>query len=127
MVRANNIFGKLAEVDGLAEEEIDRMPESVDWAILHGGTAGDELWELVALVQRLPTVAAEAVRNMELSVFAKFVYGIAQKFNSWYQKYPILREEDTDLKSGRTVFLQLFRGHYRRALSLMGIEAPRRM
>ncbi len=127
MVRANNIFGKLAEIDGLAELEVDGMMESVAWSVLHAGTPGDELWELAALLWRMPMIAAEAVRNMELSVFAKFVYGIAQKFNSWYQKYPILREEDANLKAARTVFLQLFRGHYRHALSLMGIRAPRRM
>ena len=127
MVRANNIWGKLADVDGLTEAEVDRMLDEIDWSSLHEGTAGDETWELVSLLARMPAFAAEAVRSMELSVFAKFVYSIAQKFNAWYHKYPILHETDPNAKKLRTVVLQLFRSHFKRALSLMGIEAPRRM
>ena len=125
MVRANNIFGKLAEVDGLTEADVDGMPDRIDWSALEEG--GDETWELVSMLARLPVVAVEAVRGMELSVFAKFVYSVAQKFNAWYHKYPILREADPNLKALRTVVLQLFRGHFRRALACMGIEAPARM
>ena len=127
MVRSNNILGKLIDEDGLREAEVGAMLGEVDWSALGGDKAADELWELVAMIWRMPAIAEQAVRNMELSVFAKHVYGVAQKFNSWYQKYPILRESDANAKSLRTIFLQLFRGHYRRALSVMGIEAPQRM
>ncbi len=128
MVRANNIFGKLAEVDGLTEADVDGMPDRVDWSALEGDEGGgDETWELVSMLARLPAIAAEAVRGMELSLFAKFVYSVAQKFNAWYHKYSILHEENPNLKALRTVVLQLFRGHFRRALACMGIEAPARM
>jgi len=127
MVRANNIFQKLTEQEGLKESHVDGMLNSVDWSALEDSDAGNAIWELVSLIWRMPAVAEQAVRNMELSVFAKHVYGIAQKFNAWYHKYPILHEADKNVKALRTVFLLLFRSHFRRALSLMGIEAPKRM
>jgi arginyl-tRNA synthetase len=127
MVRANNILGKLVEVDGLEEREIDGFLDSVDWPALHGAGSGDDTWEMLSMIARLPSTAADATAAMELSVFAKFVYSLAQKFNAWYHKYLILHEKDENAKRLRTVVLQVFRGHFRKALECLGIEAPRRM
>ena len=127
MVRANNIWNKLAEIDGTNEAAIDAMIEQIDWSVISEGKAADDLWELVGLLARMPEVAGDSVRAMELSIFAKYAYSAAQVFSGWYHKYPILREEDANWKMLRTVVLQLFRTHYRKAIELMGIEAPRRM
>lgn len=127
MVRANNIFGKLSEVDGLREEEVDEVISQIDWSAIYETGAGDDTWELVSMINRLPAVAADAVEGMELSVFAKFVYNLAQKFNAWYHKYPILHEKVANLKKLRIVVLQVFRYHFHKALECIGIEAPSRM
>lgn len=127
MVRANNIFAKLQDLESVDDATIDGLAEQIDWSILDRGEDGDGIWELVTLLARMPALAADAVRGMELSIFAKYAYAVAQKFNAWYHKYPILHEQDAALKQARTVVLQLFRSRYRTALALMGIVAPRRM
>jgi arginyl-tRNA synthetase len=127
LVRANNIFGKLQEVDGLEKTDVEAALADLDWAAVEDDKGADDLWELVAFLARMPSVAADSVRAMEQSIFAKYAYTIAQKFNTWYHKYPILHETDENLKKLRIVVLEIFRISFARALSLMGIEAPKRM
>ena len=127
LVRANNIFNKLVEEDGLNEADIPGMLTSVDWSAISQGDSADPTWELISLIARTPQVVADAVENLELSVFAKFVYSMAQKFNAWYHKYPILREEDINLKNSRIVILDLFRKSFEKSLELIGIQVPERM
>jgi arginyl-tRNA synthetase len=127
LVRANNIFSKLQEVDGLEKTDINAALADVDWAAVDGDKGADDLWELVAFLARMPSVASDSVRAMEQSIFAKYAYTIAQKFSTWYHKYPILHETDENLKKLRIIVLEIFRNFFGKALSLMGIEAPKRM
>ncbi len=57
-----------------------------------------DLWGLVLEAARLDDVVEQAVRTLELSVLAKYAFGLAQAFNAFYHRYPILNEE----RAGRT-------------------------
>lgn len=127
LVRANNIFNKLVHEEGLTEDAITSLLDNLDWSALESGESADPTWELVSLIARIPQVVADAVENLELSVFAKFVYSLAQRFNAWYHKFPILREDDLNLKNSRIVVLELFRKSFDEALDLIGIQVPERM
>jgi arginyl-tRNA synthetase len=67
------------------------------------------------------------VRSLEFSVLAKYAFGLAQLFNAFYHRYPILNEEDRARKHWRAAGVSYFRNQLTRALDLMGIEVPRRM
>ena len=67
------------------------------------------------------------VRTLEFSVLAKFAFGLAQTFNAFYHRYPILNEEQADQKRWRAAGVAYFRAQLTRALDLMGIEVPSRM
>jgi arginyl-tRNA synthetase len=127
VVRANNIFQKLHERTGLTEQDVldslaTTSPESL------GGADGDhDLWNLVLEASRLDDVVEQVVRSLEFAVLAKYAFGLAQMFNGFYHKAPILNEEREDVKRWRAAAVAYFRLQLTRALDLMGVNVPQRM
>jgi arginyl-tRNA synthetase len=58
---------------------------------------------------------------------AKYTFGLAQTFNAFYHRYPILSEERVDRKRWRAAGVSYVRTQLTRALDLMGIDVPSRM
>jgi arginyl-tRNA synthetase len=127
VVRANNIFLKLREREGLDEAGVLGVLDETPADELEGGAGGHDLWALVLEASRLDEVVDQAVRTLELSVLAKYAFGLAQLFNAFYQRYPILNEERVDAKRWRAAAVGYFRIQLTRALDLMGIRVPPRM
>ena len=127
-VRANNIFHKLKERTGLDEDAVaDALSSASPDALTSDGEASDELWGLVLEAARLDEVVDQAVRTLELSVLAKYAFGLAQAFNGFYHKYPILNEERRDVQIWRAAAVAVYRAQLTRALALMGCAVPSRM
>ena len=76
---------------------------------------------------RLDEMVDAAVRSLELSVVAKFAFGLAQAFNAFYHRQPILREEREDPRLWRAAGVIYVRRQLTRALDLMGCSVPVRM
>jgi arginyl-tRNA synthetase len=127
VVRAGNILSKLADRDGLTERDVIARVASLPQAPLTTGEEADELWGLVLEAARLDEVADSAVRSLELSVLAKYAFGLAQAFNAFYHRQPILREEREDARLWRAAGVIYARRQLARALDLMGCEVPSRM
>jgi arginyl-tRNA synthetase len=121
-VRVQNIFRKMAErgVDPRIDER------SVDDLTLNQGLT-DEMWELVRLSAELPGAIRRAVDSLELSVVTQYLLDLAQKFNSFYHKYPILPEKDDAERQRRAVCAEVFRRTMVGAMELLGIPVPERM
>jgi arginyl-tRNA synthetase len=60
-------------------------------------------------------------------VLAKYAFGLAQLFNAFYHRAPILGEEDLARKRWRAAGVAYVRSQLTRALDLMGIDVPTRM
>ncbi|MPY86672.1 MAG: arginine--tRNA ligase [Luteitalea sp.] len=127
VVRANNIFNKLRERDGVSEEAIVDALQTIPATALEEGPEADELWDLVLASARLDEVVEQALRTLELSVLAKYVFAVAQMFNAWYHKYQILNEERQEQRVWRAAAASYFRRQMTRALDLMGATVPSRM
>ena len=136
VVRADNIFRKLKEREGLTESDVMAPLASTPAAELNGQSGGqagassgdaDALWAMVFEAARLDDVVEQVVRSLEFSVLAKYAFGLAQLFNAFYHRYPILNEEQADRKRWRAAGVAYVRGQLARALDLMGIEVPSRM
>jgi arginyl-tRNA synthetase len=95
--------------------------------IADGSEESHELWGLVFEAARLDEVVDQAVRTLELSVLAKYAFGLAQQFNAFYHKYPILNEEQKDARLWRAATVAYYRGQITQALALMGAGVPERM
>jgi arginyl-tRNA synthetase len=126
VVRANNIFTKLRERLGIDEKAIRAGVMAADPSALTGDE-GDELWGLVLEASRLDEIAEQVVRSLEFSVLAKHTFGLAQAFNAFYHRAPILNEEREDVRLWRAAGVAYVRLQLTRALDLMGIAVPTRM
>jgi arginyl-tRNA synthetase len=128
VVRANNIFNKLRERYGLDERWVASAVTSAPDTVL---TADDEeahdLWGLVFEAARLDEIVEQAVRTLELSVLAKYAFGLAQSFNGFYHKYSILNEEREDARLWRAAAVGYYGAQLTRALDLMGCTVPTKM
>jgi arginyl-tRNA synthetase len=71
-------------------------------------------------------VIKEAGLNYEPSALATFLYQLAQKYNSFYNKYQIL-VNDNEIRSFRLTLTQAVKQVLAESLSLLGISAPARM
>jgi arginyl-tRNA synthetase len=125
VVRANNIFQKLKEREGLSEADVLATLASIPPDEINSDPG--ELWAMVLDASRLDDIVEQVVRSLEFSVLAKYTFGLAQLFNGFYHKYPILKEEQGDRKRWRAAGIAYVRSQLTRALDLMGIEVPARM
>ena len=56
---------------------------------------------------RLDEIVDTSVRSLELSVLAKYAFGLAQAFNAFYHRQQILREEREDARLWRAAARRL--------------------
>ena len=127
VVRANNIFQKLRQRDALKEADLVTSLDQVPPAELLGDNGSHELWQLVLDASRLDEVVEQVIRSLEFSVLAKYTFALAQAFNAFYHRSPILNEERDDVRRWRGAAIIYVRNQLARALDLMGIGVPPRM
>ncbi|MGZ8852315.1 MAG: arginine--tRNA ligase domain-containing protein, partial [Thermoanaerobaculia bacterium] len=121
-VRVQNIFRKMKErgvEPMIGDKELDRLT-------LNEGIT-DEMWELVRHSANLPSSIRRAVDSLELSVVTHDLLELAQKFNSFYHRYPIMNEKNDNERQRRAVCAEIFRRTMVGALALLGIPVPDRM
>jgi arginyl-tRNA synthetase len=126
-VRANNIFQKLKNRDGLDEAAVLAQLDTTAAEELASSQDDHGLWALVLEASRLDEVASLAVRSLEFAGLAKWAFGLAQLFNAFYHRYSVLNEEQADAKIWRAAGVAYYRRQLTRALDLMGIGVPTRM
>jgi arginyl-tRNA synthetase len=127
VVRANNIFQKLQQRDGLDEAALLQSLRDVPAGELAGENGSHEVWSLVLEASRLDEIVEQVVRSLEFSVLAKYAFSLAQAFNAFYHRSPILNEERDDVRRWRGAAVIYLRNQLTRALDLMGIAVPPRM
>ena len=128
VVRANNIFNKLKERDGIGEAEVRAAVATAPVDLLTADTEEAlDLWGLVLEAARLDDVVEQAIRTLELSVVAKYAFGLAQSFNAFYHRYSIINEERADARVWRAAAVAYYRAQLTKALELMGATVPEKM
>jgi len=121
VVRANNIFRKLAE-SGEEPPGPGPCPGFGDFL------AGDnEIWELVYQAARLPKIVRQIAQSLELGQLCKYAFSLAQRFNLFYHKHHILSETDLQKRQHLLLVTDLVRKQLAQALYLLGCEVPPKM
>lgn len=121
VVRANNIFRKLAE-SGEEPPGPGPCPGFGDFL------AGDnEIWELVYQAARLPEIVRQIAQSLELGQLCKYAFSLAQRFNLFYHKHHILSETDLQKRQHLLLVTDLVRKQLAQALYLLGCEVPPKM
>ncbi len=84
----------------------------------------------IALIQKVadfPAVVREAGRSYSPALIANYSYDLAKLYNQFYHDCPILKEEDTAVRSLRLMLSATVARTLRSAVDLLGIEMPERM
>jgi len=126
VVRANNIFNKMAEREGFDPSRVPEIAAGVDFSFLSSNPIDDH-WELLSLLSRFDAEVDQAIRSLEPAGVARYAFALAQRFNHFYHQFQVMNESDPNLKSARIVLTWLFIEYQKNALALMGIEVPPRM
>ena len=125
-VRAANILRKLYERDGMDDAVlVDALPALSAEPLGHPG--GTQIWALLLEASRLDEVADQSIRGLELSVLAKYAFGLAQMFNTFYHRCPVVSEGDRPTRMWRAATVLYCRIQLTRVLALMGCDVPDRM
>ena len=117
VVRATNIFRK----GGLDPESFS--PQNVEFGKFLGPDA-NELWELWLAASKTAFVIEQCIATTEPAYLAKHVFQLAQLFNTFYHRYPILTESNEERKKFLLATTAVVRRELVRALRVMGISAP---
>jgi len=121
LVRARNIRRRLREA-GLPDEVT-----AAGLAPLAASHFGEDLWDLILQVAQIDELLQRAVAALELSLVARQALEIAQRFNTFYHRHPILQESDPEVRAARLATVQIFRRGLERLAELLGIPVPERM
>jgi arginyl-tRNA synthetase len=125
-VRSNNIFNKLREREGIDRARAASLFESVRFSCLDSPDALEH-WQIVREMSRLPEIVEQAVASLELSLLARFVFSVAQRFSAFYHRYPILHETDPERRNLRIALNELFLRFMETSFALMGVPLPEHM
>lgn len=127
LVRARSIFSKLLE-RGIDPENqpkadvlkaLERMGEN--------DSESEDSWRIILEIIKTKDMISKSLRSLEISFYAKFVFQLAQRFNYYYHKYPILHEKDESRKVLRIAVVRMFAQVMEIHLQLLGIPVPARM
>jgi len=88
------------------------------------GEAGNEIWELWLAASKTSYIVDQCVATTEPAYLAKHAFQLAQLFNAFYHRHPILTEADEDRKKFLLATVAVFRRELTRVLAVMGISVP---
>jgi arginyl-tRNA synthetase len=124
VVRAVNIFRK----GGFDPEEFGRNAAdrvSTDDLARHlAGDAANEIWELWLAAAKTSYIIDQSIATAEPAYLAKHVFQLAQLFNAFYHRHPILSEADEGRKKFLLATVAVVRRELTRVLAVMGISVP---
>jgi arginyl-tRNA synthetase len=124
VVRAQSIFRK-AGLDaerflGTSSEDLS----SRDFTNYLTGQDANEIWELWLAASQTSYVIEQCIATTEPAFLAKHVFRLAQLFNTFYHRHPILSETDEKRKRFLLATVAVVSRELIRALAVMGITVP---
>ena len=84
----------------------------------------NNLWELWLTASKTAYIVDQCIATTEPAYLAKHVFQLAQMFNTFYHRYPILSEPDEERKRFLLATAAVVRRELIRALGVLGIEVP---
>jgi arginyl-tRNA synthetase len=122
-VRARNILRKL-------EERGEKVPDFA--AELKGEAMGRQLgsedaWQMLLAASKADAALEKAVAAGEPAHVAKYAFSLAQAFNNFYHRYPILQEQNREKRVFLLWMTDFFRRQLERTAAILGIRIPEYM
>ena len=113
-VRAANIFRK-----GGIDPDRNLIPSvSAEYLV------DNEIWALWLAASKTSYIVDQSIATTEPAYLAKHAFQLAQSFNVFYHRYPILSENDAARKDFLLATVAVVRRELIRVLAVMGITVP---
>jgi len=123
VVRATSIFRKAgADADAFFKEAASLS--AADFAGYLTADGANEIWELWLAASKTSSVIDQSIATTEPAYLAKHVFQLAQLFNTFYHRHPILSEPDEKRKQFLLATVAVVRRELIRTLAVMGITVP---
>jgi arginyl-tRNA synthetase len=124
VVRATSIFKK-AEIDPeVFCEEVAVNISRPDFTQFLRGEQANAIWELWLTAAKTSYVVEQCITTTEPAYVAKHAFQLAQLFNTFYHRHPILSEPDEKRKRFLLATVTVVRRELIRTLAIMGIPVP---
>ncbi len=141
VVRASNIFRKGGfDPESFCRDVAGRVSVSTSKAAAGGdaasrvsteefakylnGEPGHDIWELWLAAAKTSYVVGQCIATTEPAYLAKHAFQLAQLFNTFYHRYPILSEADESRRKFLLSTTAVVRRELIRVLAAMGISVP---
>jgi arginyl-tRNA synthetase len=124
VVRATSIFKKAAIDPGKFGAEVASKISPADLGEFLTGEAATEIWELWLTSSKTSYVVNQCIQTKEPAHLAKHAFQLAQLFNTFYHRHPILSEADGRRKQFLLATVFVVRRELIRTLAVMGITVP---
>jgi len=124
VVRATSIFRKAGVDADNFSKNLVASSSSADLGKYLTGPEADEIWELWLACSKTSYVIDKCIATTEPAHLAKHVFQLAQLFNTFYHRHPILSEPDEKRKQFLLATVAMVRRELIRTLAVMGITVP---
>lgn len=82
---------------------------------------------LVKEIAKLDLVVEDAAKSLSPKALVRYSYGLATAFSHFYEKVPVIREQDKEVLLARLALVKAFGIALKNALSLLGVTALAKM
>ncbi len=124
VVRASNIFRKGGfDPETFCGAETSQL-STEDFAKYLNGESGNDIWELWLAAAKTSYIVGQCIATTEPAYLAKHAFQLAQLFNTFYHRHPILSEADEGRKRFLLATVAVVRRELIRVLATMGISVP---
>jgi arginyl-tRNA synthetase len=96
----------------------------IDFATNLNGEDANEIWELWLAASKTSYIVDQCTSTTEPAYLAKHAFQLAQLFNTFYHRHPILSEPDEKRKQFLLATVAVVRRELIRTLAIMGITVP---
>jgi arginyl-tRNA synthetase len=124
VVRATSIFKKAAIDPDIFSRDVAANMPAADLAEFLTRDNADEFWELWLASAKTSYLVDQCIATIEPAHLAKHAFQLAQLFNTFYHRHPILSEPDEKRKQFLLSTVAVVRRELMRILDVMGITVP---
>jgi len=119
-VRAGRVLSKLTE----RGEELPDFTKELGAEAMARQLATEDFWQMLLAASKADSALDSAISAGEPAHVAKYGYQLAQAYSNFYEKYPILNEENREKKVFLLWMTDFFRRQLERTADVLGIQIP---
>ena len=83
--------------------------------------------ELILALAGFPDIFIEATEYLKPNMIADYINALADKFNTFYNAFPVIKADSVTLSDARIVLTQAIKTVMYNTLNLIGVVAPEKM